>query len=113
MSGSQCEPDHAPAKPQRWIERVTADDKTSGVTLYLLGLSYSRSNNFPKAIAALERAAAKTPNDVNIYRELGYDYEKSKQYPKAFETYEKALKIAPDDADFKAGLERMRPFAKP
>jgi tetratricopeptide (TPR) repeat protein len=94
------------------LERVAASDNVSGITLYLLGLSYSRANNFPKAIAALERAIIKTPNDTNAYRELGYDYEKSKQYPKAFATYEKALKVAPDDADFKEGLERMRPFAK-
>lgn len=94
------------------LERVAAADSASGITLYLLGLSYSRANNFPKAITALERAIAKTPNDVNSYRELGYDYEKSKQYAKAFATYEKALKVAPDDADFKEALERVRPFAK-
>ena len=94
------------------LERVAATDNVQGITLYLLGLSYSRANNFPKAIAALERAIVKAPNDTNAYRELGYDYEKSKQYPKAFTTYEKALKVAPDDADFKEGLERMRPFAK-
>jgi tetratricopeptide (TPR) repeat protein len=95
------------------LERAAAADNVSAITLYLLGLSYSRANNFPKAIAALERAVAKTPNDVNSYRELGYDYEKTKQYPKAFATYQKALTVAPDDADFKEGLERMRPFAKP
>jgi tetratricopeptide (TPR) repeat protein len=95
------------------LERAAASDNVSGITLYLLGLSYSRANNFPKAIGALERAVAKTPNDVNSYRELGYDYEKTKQYPKAYATYQKALTIAPDDADFKEGLERMRPFAKP
>ena len=94
------------------LEKVTSDN-ASGITLYLLGLSYSRANNFPKAIAALERAVAKTPNDVNSYRELGYDYEKTKQYAKAFATYDKALKVAPDDADFKEALERVRPFAKP
>lgn len=94
------------------LERVAASDKVSGITLYLLGLSYSRANNFPKAIAALERAVAKTPNDVNSYRELGYDYEKTKQYAKAFATYQKALEVAPDDADFKEALERVRPFAK-
>jgi len=94
------------------LEKV-ASDNASGITLYLLGLSYSRANNFPKAIAALERAVAKTPNDVNSYRELGYDYEKTKQYAKAFATYDKALKVAPDDADFKEALERVRPFAKP
>jgi tetratricopeptide (TPR) repeat protein len=95
------------------LEHAAAADNVSGITLYLLGLSYSRANNFPKAIAALERAVARTPNDVNSYRELGYDYEKTKQYPKAFATYQKALTVAPDDADFKEGLERMRPFAKP
>lgn len=94
------------------LEKV-ASDNASGITLYLLGLSYSRANNFPKAIAALERAVAKTPNDVNSYRELGYDYEKTKQYAKAFATYDKALKVAPDDADLKEALERVRPFAKP
>jgi len=95
------------------LEKAAATDNVQGITLYLLGLSYSRANNFPKAIATLERAVAKTPNDVNSYRELGYDYEKTKQYPKAFATYQKALTIAPDDADFKEALERMRPFAKP
>ncbi len=94
------------------LERAAASDKVSGITLYLLGLSYSRANNFPKAITALERAVAKTPNDVNSYRELGYDYEKTKQYAKAFATYQKALEVAPDDADFKEALERVRPFAK-
>lgn len=95
------------------LEKVGASENVSGTTLYLLGLSYSRANNFPKAITTLERAIAKTPNDVNSYRELGYDYEKTKQYAKAFATYQKALTVAPDDPDFKEGLERMRPFAKP
>src|SRR5205823_3272239 len=93
------------------LEKV-ATDNASGTTLYLLGLSYSRANNFPKEITALERAVAKTPSDVTSYRELGYDYEKMKQYAKAFATYDKALKVAPDDADFKQALERVRPFAK-
>jgi len=82
------------------------------LTLYLLGLAYSRANNFPKAIAALERALAKSPADVNSYRELGYDYEKTKQYAKAFGIYQKALDVAPNDGDFKESLERVRPFAK-
>jgi tetratricopeptide (TPR) repeat protein len=94
------------------LEKAATSDSVSGITLYLLGLSYSRANNFPKAISTLERAIAKTPNDVNSYRELGYDYEKTKQYPKAFTTYQKALTVAPDDADFKEALERVRPFAK-
>src|SRR5205807_5120012 len=94
------------------LEKSASSDSVSGITLYLLGLSYSRANNFPKAITTLERAIAKTPNDVNSYRELGYDYEKTKQYAKAFTTYQKALTVTPDDADFKEALERVRPFAK-
>jgi tetratricopeptide (TPR) repeat protein len=94
------------------LERTAAGDNTNGLTLYLLGLAYSRANNFPKAITALERALVKSPGDVNAYRELGYDYEKTKQYAKAFGIYQKALDVAPNDADFKESLERVRPFAK-
>ncbi len=82
------------------------------ITLYLLGVAHSRANNFPKAIAAFERANAKAPQDLNVYRELGYAYEKTKQYVKAFALYQKALQAAPDDADFKESLERVRPVGQ-
>jgi tetratricopeptide (TPR) repeat protein len=95
------------------LERAAAADDASAVTLYLLGFAHSRAGNFPKAIAALERALAAAPNDLNTYRELGYDYEKAKQYGKAFDLYQKALQVAPNDPDFKDGVDRMRPFAKP
>jgi tetratricopeptide (TPR) repeat protein len=91
------------------LEKVTAGDDAKGVTLYLLGVAHSRANNFPKAIAALERAAGKTPDDVNIYRELGYAYEISKQYPKALAAYERGAALAPGDTDFKESVERVRP----
>ena len=83
-----------------------------GPTFYLLGIAYSRTKNFPKAIAALERATQKTPEDVSIYRELGYAYEVSKQYAKALAAYEKGASLAPNDADFKESAERVRPYAK-
>ncbi|MEO8435360.1 MAG: tetratricopeptide repeat protein [Pyrinomonadaceae bacterium] len=83
------------------------------VTLYLLGVAHSRANNFPKAIAAFERANTKAPEDMNVFRELGYAYEKTKQYARAFALYQKALQAAPDDADFKESLERVRPAVKP
>ena len=101
------------ARAAQALERTGANENATGITLYLLGLAHSRANNFPKAIATLERALAKSPGDVNIYRELGYDYEKTKQYAKAFALYQKALEVAPNDADFKESLERLRPFAKP
>jgi tetratricopeptide (TPR) repeat protein len=83
------------------------------ITLYLLGVAHSRANNFPKAISAFERANAKAPEDMNVYRELGYAYEKTKQYAKAFALYQKASQAAPDDPDFKESLERVRPAVKP
>ena len=82
------------------------------MTFYLLGVAHSRASNFPKAIVALQTAAAKTPDDVNVFRELGYAYEVTKQYAKALAAYEKGLSLAPGDTDFKESADRVRPFAK-
>ena len=94
------------------LERATLEPGTKGVTFYLLGIAQSRAKNFPKAILALQTAAQKSPDDINIYRELGYAYEVSKQYAKALGAYQKGLSLAPADADFKEAAERVRPFAK-
>jgi tetratricopeptide (TPR) repeat protein len=93
------------------LEKVAAGDANS-FTFYLLGVAQSRVKNFPKAIAALERAAEKKPDDVNVYRELGYAYEVTKQYGKALTAYQKGLNLVPTDADFKESADRVRPFAK-
>lgn len=94
------------------LERATAGPDATGVTFYLLGVAHSRSNNFPKAIAALEAGAKKSPDDVNVYRELGYAYEVTKQYTKALAAYQRGLTLAPGDADLKESVERVKPFAK-
>jgi tetratricopeptide (TPR) repeat protein len=94
------------------LERATTAPDATGVTFYLLGVAHSRATNFPKAIAALETAAKKTPDDVNIYRELGYAFEVTKQYAKAMGAYQKGLALAPNDPDFKEAIERVKPFAK-
>src|SRR4029079_12517062 len=94
------------------LERATTASDASGVTFYLLGVSYSRATNFPKAIAALETAAKKSPDDVNVYRELGYAFEVTKQYAKALAAYQKGATLAPSDPDFKESIERVKPFAK-
>src|ERR1051325_3629027 len=94
------------------LERATTAPDATGVTFYLLGVSYSRATNFPKAIAALETAAKKSPDDVNVYRELGYAYEVTKQYAKALAAYQKGSALAPSDSDFKESIERVKPFAK-
>jgi tetratricopeptide (TPR) repeat protein len=94
------------------LERATAGPDATGVTFYLLGVAHSRATNFPKAILALEMAAKKSPDDVNVYRELGYAYEVSKQYGKALGAYQKGAALAPGDTDFKESIERVKPFAK-
>ena len=94
------------------LEWATLEPGTKGVTFYLLGIAQSRTKNFPKAIQALQTAAQKSPDDINIYRELGYAYEVTKQYAKALGAYQKGLSLAPADADFKEAAERVRPFAK-
>jgi len=94
------------------LERATVAPDATGVTFYLLGVAQSRAQNFPKAIAALESAAKKTPDDVNVYRELGYAYEVTKQYVKALGAYQKGSSLAPSDPDLKESIERVKPFAK-
>ena len=94
------------------LERATAAPDATGVTFYLLGVAHSRATNFPKAIAALETAAKKSPEDVNVYRELGYAFEVTKQYAKALAAYQKGAALAPSDPDFKESIERVKPFAK-
>jgi tetratricopeptide (TPR) repeat protein len=94
------------------LERATAAPDAAGVTFYLLGVAHSRAGALPKAIAALETAAKKSPDDVNIYRELGYAYEVSKQYAKALGAYQRGAALAPGDTDLKESIERVKPFAK-
>lgn len=94
------------------LERATATPEATGVTFYLLGVAHSRATNFPKGIAALETAAKKSPDDVNIYRELGYAYEVTKNYTKALGAYQRGAALAPGDPDLKESIERVKPFAK-
>ncbi len=75
-------------------------------------MAHSRASAFPKAIVALETAAKKSPDDVNVYRELGYAYEVTKLYAKALGAYQKGAALAPGDTDFKESIERVKPFAK-
>jgi Flp pilus assembly protein TadD len=75
-------------------------------------VAHSRAANFPKAIAALDTAAKKSPDDVNVYRELGYAYEVTKQYAKALGAYQRGAALAPNDPDLKESIERVKPFAK-
>ena len=75
-------------------------------------MAQSRAANFPKAIAALDTASKKSPDDPNVYRELGYAYEVTKNYTKALAAYQRGSALAPNDPDFKESIERVKPFAK-
>lgn len=102
---------HARAVPV--LERATAaNSQADGTAFFLLGVAESRLKNFPRAIAALERAATLLANDASVQRELGYAYEATKQYAKALAAYERGLSLAPNDADLKEAVERVRPLAK-
>ena len=94
------------------LERATTAPDATGITFYLLGVAHSRAQAFPKAITALEAAAKKSPEDVNVYRELGYALEVTKQYAKALAAYQKGASLAPSDPDFKESIERVKPSAK-
>ncbi|HZI61337.1 MAG TPA: tetratricopeptide repeat protein [Pyrinomonadaceae bacterium] len=94
------------------LERATTSPDATSVTFYLLGVAHSRAGAPPKAITALETAAKKSPDDVNVYRELGYAYEVSKQYAKALGAYQRGSALAPADTDLKESIERVKPFAK-
>ena len=94
------------------LERATSGPDATGVTFYLLGVAHSRAQSFPKAIVALETAAKKSPDDVNVYRELGYALEVTKQYAKALAAYQKGAALAPSDSYFTESIERVKPFAK-
>ena len=78
----------------------------------MLGYAHVQAKNFPKAITALETAAARTPQNAEVYRLLGFSYESAQQYAKALAAYEKGLQLAPADAYFKESAERVRPYAK-
>src|ERR1044071_2868773 len=91
--------------------RAAASPQAAGETFSLLGSAQVQAKNFPKAIAALEQAAAKTPDNAEVYRLLGFSYESSKNYAKALAAYEKGLQLAPADAYFKESADRVRPYA--
>lgn len=89
-----------------------AQTPESATALYLLGVAHSRARAYPRAITALEAAAARTPNDANIQRELGYAYEVTRQSARALAAYQRGAEIAPDDAGFRESIERVRPLVR-
>lgn len=59
------------------------------------------------ALAALEQAAAATPNDVDVLRRLGIAQGQSGQTREALATLERARQLAPDDYDVRLALAQV------
>ncbi len=89
------------------LEKIVDLPDVKSISLYQLGVSYSRSKNYPKAISPLERAAQMSPNNVNIFRELGFAYESTKQKSQALAAYRKVLELAPNDEPLKKKVEKL------
>ena len=94
---------------ERSNARTAAQDAT-GVTFYLLAWPI-HARQFPEGDRRVREAAAKkSPDDVNIYRELGYAFEVTSSMRKRWLRISAAL--APSDPDLKESIERVKPFAK-
>ena len=95
------------------LSRHAQEDTTeSGTALYLLGVAYSRSRDYPRAITSLEAAAERNTSDPNIRRELGYAYEVTRQYARSLAAYERGAELAPDDTGLREAVERVRPLVR-
>jgi len=71
---------------------------------YNLGVSYSKSGEYKKAIDAYKEAIVRNPYYFNAYVNLGVAYSRLDMYGGAIEVYKYAIKIAPDDADVHINL---------
>src|SRR4030043_1093772 len=73
---------------------------------YLLGLSYSRKNMYPEALAALTQVIQSSPKFPPAYFELAVCYQQQNELDKALELYQKTMELDPNNADaaFNSGL---------
>ncbi len=71
---------------------------------YNLGVSYSKSGEYKKAIDAYKEAIVRNPYYFNAYVNLGVAYSRLDMYSGAIEVYKYAIQITPDDADVHINL---------
>ncbi len=63
-----------------------------------------KANNYDQAIALLQPAAEKNPEQDLIWGYLGDAYISAKKYPEAIEAYNKAIALKPKDGGYLSGL---------
>ncbi len=71
---------------------------------YNLGVAYSKSGEYKKAIDAYKEAIERNPNYFNAYVNLGVAYSRLDMNGSAIEAYQYAIKITSDDANVHINL---------
>ncbi len=67
----------------------------------------AQEQNKGQNLAALEKQAAESPDDPEIWTHLGHAYFDADEYAKAIHAYSKSLELAPGDADVLTDLGVM------
>jgi tetratricopeptide (TPR) repeat protein len=78
--------------------RWTNAQPNQAVAWFSLGVAYTESGHYSKAIDAYEQALRIDPEDARAWMNLGVAYRKSGQYAKAIEAHQKSLRLDPEDA---------------
>lgn len=108
------------ADAEESARKVLAAKPGDPVALYYLAWAYRGRDQYPKAIAALQRAVAASPKRVEFVQALGMTYCQSENFGKGIETLEQALAMQPGDAKLQAMInearaqlsERLAPYQK-
>jgi tetratricopeptide (TPR) repeat protein len=78
------------------LRKAVELDSNFGLAYNGLVSIYVAENKLPQAIAQLESALQKNPNDPPVLLTLGVVYEHMKDYPKARDNYEKVISVRPE-----------------
>ena len=99
--------DRVAIKNQSNIESFKALIKTNpqfSEAYYNLGVAYSKSGEYKKAVDTYKEAIARNPNYFNAYVNLGVAYSRLDMYGNAITAYQHAININPDDANVHLNL---------
>jgi tetratricopeptide (TPR) repeat protein len=89
-------------KPEEALEiaKKGADAYPQSKDLMLVQVDlYQKLNKIPEAVASLEQALSRDPNNDYLYYVLGFFYQKLNNSDKAIEAYKKSVSLKPDNFD--------------
>jgi tetratricopeptide (TPR) repeat protein len=92
--------------------KVLAARPNDPVALYYLAWSYRGRQEYPRAIATLQRAIALDPKRAEFVQALGITYCQAENYGKGIETLERALAMEPANAMTTDALNSARGLLK-